>query len=251
MMKKIAVLILMVFAGAITALPQGLEEILSQHAKVMGCDPSSSLNTFKITGKNLGASREMSFIIYVKGPKIRYESEFMDRKIIQVFNGEKGWVISPRNNEPVEMSSRQVEMLKQRAALGGPLCRWKDHIENLVLEGKDDFEGSEVFKLRYNRPDGNKTWYYLDTESYVLLKMSDALNFNGNQVVRSTVFSDYKKVEGMLVAFSRVTTTEGAAPAGGRGGQRGRPRGGGEVRYTKVSVNVPVDDRLFTRESLK
>lgn len=248
-MKK-TVLTMLVLTGMFSLVAaQDLDQILSLHARTMGYGKLTSVKTMKISGKTLRGSNDVPFTIYVKGDKFRYESDFMGRKMVQVYDGNEGWMISPRSGEVQQMPERMVPMLRQRTGVLNPLVNWKEIKQSLTLEGKVDFEGTTVYKIKYTRQDGSVSRYFIDTENYVLLKETNELRFNGNTMMRSVLYSDYKPVDGILVAFSRRNVSEGG-PAG-QGGRPGGMRGGGETRYDKVEFNVPVDDTLFTKASLQ
>jgi len=242
-MKRLRFLFALLLLSGGWLYSQSLDDILTRHAKAMGYDQLSSIKSILIKGKNIRGTRESSFNIRIKGDKFRYESDFMDRKMVQVYDGEKGWFLSPRTGDVQEMTQRQLRALRERVRFGGPLSRWQDIRDNLSYKGKTDLEGTEVYKIKYVRPDASVTWFYIDPDSYVLLKEISKLSFNGNEITRSVVFSNYKKVNGVMIPFSRQTVMEGMP-------QGGRRSGTGTISYDSVDFNVKIDDSLFTKESL-
>lgn len=243
-MKRLSFLFTLLLLSGGWLYSQSLDDILVHHSKAMGYDQLSSIKSIRIKGKNIRGSRESSFNIWVKGDKFRYESDFMNRKMIQVYDGGKGWFLSPRTGDVQEMTQRQLQALRERTRIGGPLSNWQKIRNNLTYIGKTDLEGTEVYKIKYVRPNASVTWFYIDPDSYVLLKETSKLSFNGNEMKRSVVFSNYKKVNGVMIPFSRKTVMEGMPQRGGR------RRGPGTISYESVDFNVSMDDALFTKESL-
>lgn len=243
-MKRLGFFFTLLLLSGMWLYGQSLDDILTRHGKAMGYDQLSAAKSILIKGKNTRGSGESSFTVWVKGKKVRYESDFMNRKMLQVYDGEKGWFLSPRTGNVQEMSQRQIKALRERVLLFGLLSHWKDIRNNLSYKGKTDLEGTAVYKIKYVRPDASVTWFYIDPDSYVLLKETSKLSFNGNEMKRSVVFSNYKKVNGVMIPFSRKMMMEGM-PQGG-----GRRRGPGTISYTSVDFNVNMNDALFTKESL-
>jgi len=263
-MKQLSFFFLMILASFGFLSGQSLDDVLANHAKASGYDHLSSVKTTRIKGVTMRGTMEVPFTILTKGDKIRYESDMQGRKMIQVFDGTQGWFISPRSGEVREMPARLVQMIKERSKLGGPLESWKEIRDNLTLEGKDDMDGKPVYKIKYTRGRGVVTRFFIDVNDYLLLKSSTRMNYNGRDLNRLVSYDEYKNVEGVMIPFVRKTRMEGVSGTPGQGARAGKrgtrqaargsdrgPAGGqGEIRFTKVEFNVPVDDNLFTKESL-
>jgi hypothetical protein len=133
--------------------------------------------------------------------------------------------------------------MTQATQLGGILFKWKEKGFKLALEGKEKYEGTDVFKVKVTRPNGVTTYAYLDCDSYVLLKQTSVRVFQGNEMESTTVFSNYQMIEGVAVAFNSQSTSSG----GGGQGRGGRGMGGGTQVIDKVEFNKPIDDSLFEK----
>ncbi len=242
-MKRISTIILLVvFIASGNGFAQSLEEILKNHAEIMGFDKLASQKTMIITGKSQRGGNDSPFTIYIKGKKSRYESDFMGNKMIRVFDGSTGWMTNPRDGSIRELEGRMLQQMSQATQLGGILYQWKEKNFKIELEGKEKFEGTDVFKLKVTREDDVVTYAYLDCESYVLLKQTSLRVFQGNEFESNTLFSNYQMVEGVAVAFNSETTSSGS----GGPGRGGRGMGGAEV-IEKVEFNKPIDDALFKK----
>lgn len=243
-MKRINSLALL-FTIAVTgsAYSQSPEEILNKHAEIMGFQKLDAVKTMIISGKSQRGANDSPFTIYIKGEKSRYESDFMGNKMVRAYDGEQGWMRNPRDGSINELTGRQLTQMTQATQLGGILYKWKEKDFQVSLEGKEKFEGTDVFKLKVTRPDDVVTYAYLDCESYVLLKQSSMRVFQDTELESTTVFSNYQMVDGVAVAFNSETTSSGA---GGQG-RGGRGIMGGTQVIEKVEFNKPVDDSLFTK----
>lgn len=220
---------------------QGLEEILTKHEKAIGTD-KGTINSAVISGYSYRGTTEIPFKLYVSNGKVRFESTGANKRaMIQVFDGQKGWIISPRSTETEELTGRQLWMIKHRANIGSPLTSWKKNIKRLSLLGTEKLDGVEVYKIRMEGKEG-LTEYYIDKESYLLLKQTRLVQQSGQELKMITIYKNYKMVDGFTLAFNIETKPEGGdVPRGSRMGGRG----GGVQLIEEVKLNVPVDDKLF------
>ena len=243
-MKKISVIILLVaFVAAGNGFSQNLEEILKNHSEVMGFDKLAGVKTLIIHGKSKRGDTDMPFTQYIKGEKSRYESEMMGAKIIRVSDGEKGWTTNPRDGTIRELAGRQLTQMNQGRQIGGILFNWKAKGYQVSLEGKEKFEGTDVFKIKVIMQEGAVSYAFLDADSYVLLKQTSVRVFQDNEIESTTTFSNYKMVDGIAIAFNSETTSTG----GSSQGRGGRGMGGGTQVIEKVEFNQPIDDSMFNK----
>lgn len=243
-MKKLLIPIIFYFAcfNTLALKAQSLDEILASHAEVMGFDKLMNVKTIIIEGSNYFGDRSMPFKTIIKKPSQYYsERDFNGQKMLQVLDGEKGWSQNPRNGI-TDLSGGRLEMLKNNAQFGGMLMNWKEKGLKVSLVGKEDFEGTEVIKLQVENKDGQISELYLDAESFITLKQVSKRTFQGNETTSTVVFSNYKIIDGIAVAFNTKTTSSGQA--GGRGG---RGMGGGTMVIKTVEFNQDVDDSIFKK----
>jgi hypothetical protein len=242
-MKRLGTIFLLgAFLASGNVMSQDLDNILKEHAEVMGFEKLAGMKTMIITGKTKRGDRENPFTIYIKGKKSRYETDFMGNKMVRAFDGETGWMINPRDGSIRVLEGRQLNQMSQSTQLGGILFNWKEKGFQLAYEGKENFEGTEVYKLKVTNPNGVITYAFLDCESYVLLKQISIREFQGNRMESTTLFSNYQMIDGVAVAFNSQSASSGD---GGQG--RGRGMGGGTQVIEKVEFNKPIDDNLFEK----
>ncbi|HSG82269.1 MAG TPA: hypothetical protein VLC48_08470, partial [Gemmatimonadota bacterium] len=98
-------------------------------------------------------------------------------------------------------------------------------------------EGTAAYKLKVTLSSGDVVFYYLDSEYFVPIRIEGSRMVQGNAMEFATRLSDYKEVDGLLIAHSIQTSGSG----GGRGGGRGQT-----MIYDTVELNVEIDDALFS-----
>lgn len=236
--------------GSSHLLSQTLDEIIANHLDMIGgMEKIQAIQTLKITGV-VARGRgdrvfESEFTRYFKAPNlVRNETEMRGMTLIQAFDGQTAWGIMPfrGDNSPQELPKRQARSLMLQTDIGGPLVNYQSRGFTVELMGKEDFEGTEVFKLKITDADSGISYSYLDAEYFIEIKRVNVREGrDGNTLEITMLFSDFKPVDGVLMPHSIVTEGSGFA---GRGGRRG---GFGKTQMTinSVEVNLELDDNLF------
>jgi uncharacterized membrane protein YgcG len=279
------------FAFLLTGLSlhaQNVEEIIEIHREVMGFENWAGVTTITLEGKSSFGNFEIPYTSYIYGAKMRNEITTGFFSMIQVYDGEAGYmkVNSSRGGgeEVMDLPPAANQALQSRIDFGLDLLKITD-LEFLTLAGSEEMEGLTVFKLIFDSPVNPLTEFYVDSESYVLIQKKVIREWQGETTINITNYSDFKMVNGMLIAHARDTKIEGTAVENRRGGQGqggfgggpggggpggggmrgggGGPGGGGmsgmavgmlsrpgKDLITKLVFNEQVDVSLFTKESI-
>src|SRR5205085_11345615 len=88
-------------------------------------------------------------------------------------------------------------------------------------------------KRKLTLPNGDIRHYYMDTDSYVPIRMEEKRIIRGAEQEFETTLGDYKSVNGWFMPFSIES------------GRKGQDKG--TVHFDKIEANVPLDDRRFTK----
>lgn len=196
---------------------QTLESILSGYHKAIG--GIDKLNTFtsvvikaKSQGGGGGQKRPMTFTIKLPD-KARMDYSFQPGlTYIQAFDGKTGWTVQPwtgsldaqpLNDDDAKEAKRITKMVHNDLVTAG-----KDGTK-LEYKGKDEIEGSEVYKISATRSDGSVVIYYLDIDSYLVVKTLTKYTSSGVAVESELYPSDYKTVNGLTLAYTFETKSNG------------------------------------------
>ena len=236
MKNKIAIFLLISFILFSTHIfSQTVDEIISKNIETKGgLQKLKSIKSMKMTGEVFTGGFEMSMTLWAKRPnKSRMETVFQDQKTVQAYDGEKAWQINPfmGSNEPQEIKGLQAEDLKEKADFDEPLIDYKKKGHKVEFMGKEDLEGTEVYKLKVIMKSGRVVYIYLDTDSCIELKQSTTLNYQGTEYLVETIFGDYKEVGGIMMPHSIETRINGQTQA--------------QITIEKVEFNIEIDDSLF------
>jgi outer membrane lipoprotein-sorting protein len=234
-MKKI-ISTLFFFACLLSGLiSQELSEILKTHFKTIGQDKLTEINSMKSSGKTIAQGMELDFEIYTLRPeKFRLEVDIQGAKMIQAYDGEKGWFVAPwtGSTDPIEISGVQLKSIKLQADMDGMLYNYDKKGLTTELVGKEDMEGTEVFKIKQTDKDGDVYYHFIDAENYVLLKTSSKVKVGESEVESETYYSNYEEFEGMMMAYSFESKTNGQTMS--------------QINIEKVEFNPDIDPTIFT-----
>jgi len=238
-MKKFIVLVILMgsflsFSGS--AQEVSLDEVLTKYYQATGIEKMKEWKTLTMIGKSTTQGMEFPVTIILKRPgKMRTEVEIQGMKMLQVLGGEAGWTVMPwsGSTDPQDMTSDEVKAMKDQADFEGPLYHWKEKGHKVELIGKEEMEGSSVYKIKITKADGNIETYFIDTENFVPLKISSITKFQGNETESETNPGNYKEVNGAMMPFSMENKLKGQTVS--------------NVVIDKYEVDKEVDDNLFVK----
>ncbi|MFH0760061.1 MAG: hypothetical protein V2A67_00985 [Bacteroidota bacterium] len=239
-MKKLVMISMCFLLTGSLLSAQTLDDVLKEHFAAIGQDKLIKTNTIRVTGKLVQAGLEIPFIQMAARPAgIRVEATLQGLTLIQTYDGKEGWNINPFAGitEPQPMGEDEMKQMKYQADLDGMLWSWKDKGYTVTLEGQEEVEGTNCFKIKIVTPEGDTFTNYLDAESYIPVRTNAKVKVQGNESEADTYFSNYMMVEGIAIAGQSVTKI------------------GGQIANTivtdKVELNVDLDKSLFGKPEKK
>ena len=174
-----------------------------------------------------------SMTMYKKEPnKVRMDIEVMGMIITQAFDGETAWGVNPQTGSSEEMPEQQAENMK-RMALGIDAFIYPEKYGiSFAYKGKEKIEEKDYLVLEQTFSDGHKMTLYVDPKTYLTYKTkSSTVNQMGVEVEQETFESDFKKVNGMIIAHSIIIFQDGEEFM--------------KLTITDVTVNSGLEDSLF------
>lgn len=201
-MKIILLALMTAFIGQINA--QDLKEVLESHFEAVNQEAAVKIKSIHMIGKSGRMGQSFNFQLWQLRPgKTRMEVDIQGQKMIQVYDGEKGYVVAPWTGsiEAQEVGETEAEQMAEQADMDGELWNWEEKGSQLTLEGIEDFEGTEVIVLKLINKNANEKTIYLDADSFLMIKMTAKMKMQGSEVLSETFFSNYKEVDGMVTPF--------------------------------------------------
>jgi hypothetical protein len=121
-----------------------------------------------------------------------------------------------------------------------PFLDYKDKGYKVEYVGKEEFNGTETYKIKLTKEpltiDGAEvedvSYYFFETENYVPIAVqSEIKQGQAKGMISEITFSDYQEVDGLYMAF---TMTQGVK------GQPGQP-----ISMDSIELNPTIDDSAF------
>ena len=219
---------------------QTLEDILNEHFAATGQDSILKVQTEKFIGKMVQGGLEIPFIQMAKRPdKVRVQGTFQDLTFIQTYDGSQGWNLNPfaGSTEAQPMSEDELKAMKYQSDIDGMLWDWKDKGYKVTYEGKDDMEGTPCYKIKVETPEGDSFTYYIDADSYILLRTNSRIKVMGNETQGDSYYSNYMQVNGIAVP--------------GKIENKVNDQVAGTIIIDTVRLNIQIPDSLFGKPGKK
>jgi hypothetical protein len=233
-MKKL----ILIFAGIMVATlinAQSLEEIVKQYTVANKLDQVSKFKTIKITANMSmpAMGMEMPMEMWMKNPgKIKSVTSFNGQEMIQVFDGEKGFMVNPMtgSSSPVEMSADDIASIKRSNMFENYVANYYKE-GKLTLQGEEAVNGAPAFKIKAAINENTSTDLFIDKSSFRLVKSTVNTNAQGMAVSVDSFPGDYQEINGFVVPMKTTMTMQGMEFS---------------IIFSKVEVDIPMEDSIFT-----
>ena len=217
---------------------QQVDDVVNSHINATGGkDNWDKARSIKMTGSvELGPNMSAPVTIMIKDrSKFRFEMEFQGMTMVQAFDGDSGWSVMPfmGKTEPERMSEEEVRGVKEQVDFTGELFDYKSKGSTVELLGKEEMEGSETFKLKISKKNGDVKYLYIDSEKYIVLKETSVQKFEDKEIESVSIPSDFRMINGLLFPFNMETRMDEEAAQGQ------------SIKFEKIEVNPSLDNSLF------
>ena len=221
-----------------TAPPPTADDLIARYLKTVGgADKVQSIKSLRRVGKYRGSGGfEAIYIQENKRPDlVREEFILQGMTAVNAWDGKTGWKIDPfqgkKDAEP--LSEDEMRGILIDADFDEPMIDYAKKGNKVAFAGMDQVEGTDVYKLNVTLKNGDTRTYYLDTDSYVPIKIDDKRTIRGSEQELETILGDYKAVDGYFIPFSIEY------------GPKGQDKG--KINWEKVEANVTLDDLRFRK----
>lgn len=231
-MKQIALgLMALAFSGSMMA--QTADEIVAKHIEAVG----GKDNWKKITSMRMEASvnaqgMDVPVIIHqVHNKATKQEYTVMNMTGYSIITTEGGWNFNPFMGQtaPEPMTADEVKAGQDQLDIQGEMLDYKEKGHSIELQGKEDVDGTECFKLKLTRKSGRESTYLIDPKTYYAIRSITKMTVNGQEINQTVNLSNYQKLpEGIVVPFTMESAN---APA--------------PINISKVEVNPKIDEAIF------
>jgi len=221
---------------------QTVDEIIAKNIQAHGgMDKLKSVSSRTESAKFSAGSFKADVRLVNKRPgHVRMEFIIQGMAQVRAYDGKAGWQVNPFSGrrEAELLSEDDMKDLVVEGDIDGPLVDYKQKGHTAELMGHDSVEGTDCYKVQLTLKNGDIRTYYLDTDSYLELKLETRTFIRGAPQESETYYGDYEQIGGMYFPFAIEQ------------GQKGNPE---RVNLTveKVEINPQADDALFTMPAAK
>lgn len=229
-MKKLLLLLPILFVSYFSS-AQSLDEIVKKHVDAIGGLANwDKIKSIKLDGvMKQGGSDIIIHIYQIDKVASRQEIEAMGLKGYNIVTTKEGWSFMPFQGQakPEPMTEDDVKNSQDDLNLKDEFITYKELGKKLELLGKEDMEGIECFKIKMTDKDGQETTYFMDVESFYVIKAVVKMTSNGKEYTNEIIYSNFEKLpEGIVYPMSINS-------------------GWGTTDITKVEINPSIDENLF------
>lgn len=229
-MKKI-ITTLIITVVTLSSYAQNLDEIIKKHIEAIGGkDNWIKVKSMKTTGTTKAQGAEIKItILQVDKKAMRQDIALMGMNGYSILTNTEGWNFMPfaGQTKPEPSTADDVKKSQDDLNIMPDFLTYKEQGKKLELIGKDDFDGTECFKLKMIDTEKKETTYYIDPSTYYIIKETIKVTKDGKEVENSTTFSNYKKQDiGVFYPFSIAGSW-------------------GEMEVTALEINPKIDESVF------
>ena len=227
---------LLVFLGAAACLAQSPDEIISKHIEAIGGKATlSKVNSIYMEGVASVMGNDLpTSVTILNGKGYKTKTTFNGMDIINCITDTAGWMLNPMQggDNAVSLPAEMVKVGKSALDARGELYNFREKGYTDSLLGRDNVEGKQAYKIKLSQP-GMEIFYFLDPDSYYILKMEVKLSIGGRDLDNITTYSNYKKTDaGIVLPYSSAMNTMGYDV---------------QMNYTKIEVNKDIDTKVFMK----
>jgi outer membrane lipoprotein-sorting protein len=232
------VALLMVLAAPV-ALGFTAEELVAKNIEAKGgIDKLHAIQSVRLSGKLFisGGMLQLDYVALIKRPQlVRYEAKLQGLTQVQAFDGSQAWQINPfqGRKDPEKLSADDAKGMGEDAAdVVGPLVDYKEKGYQLESLGTEDIDGTEAYKLRITRPNGDLIYVYLDPDYFLEIRTLTRRIEHGVPNETITDYGDYEKLNGVYLPLSQESGPKGSSDRQ-------------KVQFQTAEFNVAVEDAEF------
>jgi hypothetical protein len=211
---------------------QTLNEVLARHDIASGYNARQKIKTLTSIGKisQMGSTLPIS-IIQKRPNKYRFDVHLDEGRITQAYDGFKGWTFNPFfSTDTLPLEGQELAQIRESADFDGILHSYRQKGFSIQLIGKVPVGIQNAWKVQIRKPGGEIMNFFIDTNSYLVIKADVGLLINKMPYVAESSFGDFRKVGGMTLPYF-IQTKNGAMLT--------------ETRIDTVRLNEIMEDYYF------
>ena len=234
--KAVLFLAVLVLCG-VSVSAQSADAVIAKYVKAIGGkEQLSKIKSLYTESKaDIMGMTSVQKTTVLNGVGYKMEMDIMGSTMTTCINENGGWSINPMmgSGSAEDLAEAQYNEAKNQIFIGAPFTVWDEKGYKAELLGNEAVGSANAAKVMLTAPDSTSAIYYFDTDSGLLIKSVAQGDMQGQQVESTTIYSDYKEVDGYTLPY-KVTISMGSMFEMTN-------------EVTKVEVNKTVDPAIFEK----
>jgi outer membrane lipoprotein-sorting protein len=222
-------------ALAVPAAAQTADEVIARSIEARGgLAKIKAVQSLRMIGKMTMGPMEMPMTVEMKRPSsFRAEMSFQGQPVVQAFDGQQAWTISPAGNgQPEALPAEAARQMEQQADIEGALVDYKAKGHQAELVGRDKLDGADAYRIKLTHKGGDVEYYLIDAKSWLPVRIEATRRLGENWIEGETAIGGYEDAGGWKWPHSIVN------------GAKGQPEKQ-TLSFDTVDVNPVLDDSRF------
>ncbi len=182
-----------------------LEEVIAKNqAAHGGLENWKAVQTIKMSGVYSSFSDPGPFTIWRKRDNLyRFDHQLIGQSLTTCFDGEKVWWINPLygKTDAVPIPAPDDWVTQREKLFDNVVWNHKEIGATAELAGQLELDGQQVYDVKVMLADSTVEHWYIDTESFLFVRMRGATYDFGRRGDLEMFFDDYRDVEGIKMPF--------------------------------------------------
>jgi zinc protease len=219
-------------------LPEGLtaSQVINQYLKAIGGEQSlkairqiTTLATGRIEA--MGQKVELSMKTFQLAPDRVYQEMKMGGMVVsrQVYNGTEGWITAMGKTQ--DLKDTELAEMRDGAQLFPELLYFSAGYQT-VLEGVENVEGRQAYRLKVVYPSGTADIEYYDAGSGFKIRKISRKEAQGQTMESISDYADYREIGGVWFPFSMKQQVAGQLI---------------DIKVDSIDTTAKVDSGLFKK----
>lgn len=228
---------LLLAAPALAAEPTAAQLIERNRAARGGAAALGALKSVRLEGKLIfPGGFELTYNEVRAGGAVRVEAALQGLTLTTAYDGKSAWRINPfeGRKDAERMTDDEARSLADSASIAGVLLSAAGEGAAVTYLGREDFDGTDCYKLKVAQKDGDEFVYLIDPDSMLEVKVIETRSIRGTVQVNETELGDYEAVGGVMFPMSIESGPQGSS-------QRQR------VIIAKATANADAPASLFAQ----
>jgi hypothetical protein len=227
-MKKTALALSFILFTVLSFAQTKLDKIIDKVVETMGGkEKLSSIKSIKMSGNGEQGGVKYPVNYYaVHNKALRNDYSFNGMMGYSIITKDSGFNFSPFGGmaTPERMTDDDIKLASDSYDLEGHLVNYKAKGSTIELMENEDIDGVDAIQLRVNLKNKKTVFYYIDPDTYYVIRTTIKGESNGQEFKNSSNFYNFKKnKDGLLFAYTVDNVT-----------------------YDTIETNISIDEKLFS-----